>query len=218
LRAATSKDRADVVKYCFDHSTPVTLEVMKIIFMNRTKEVYKLLLDTNVIEVKSYIPWFGDMLSDAPTHDDFKMATICLSPSGDPNTNLIDEHLRFLAAVADLASVGITRLLLKHGARLRGRCAIIKVAEAGKLVMVRVLMEEAADVNKVGIEHPNDLRYKVNIGTALHRAVIGRHEIVRPLLKDPMGRTPLALALDKGNDFIYSILRNQLNRVFEKLA
>ena len=154
---------------------------MKIILMNRTKDVYKLLLNTNAIEVKCYIRWFGDMLSDAPTHDDFKMATICLSHSGDPYTNLIDEHLSILAAVANLASVGITRLLLEHGARLRGRCAIVQAAEAGKLVMVRVLLEEGADVNKV--EHPIDLRYKVNIGTALHRAVIGRHEeIVMSLL------------------------------------
>ena len=59
--------------------TPVTPEVMKIILMNRTKDVYKLLLDTNAIDVDCHIPWFGDMLSDAATHDDLKMATMCLS-------------------------------------------------------------------------------------------------------------------------------------------
>ena len=101
------------------------------------------------------------MFSDAATHDDFKMVTICLSHGADPKTNLVDEHLSILAAVADLASVGITTLLLEHGARLRGRCAIIKAAEARKLEMVRVLLEEGADVNEVGIEHPTDLRYKV---------------------------------------------------------
>ena len=137
LRAATSKDRADVVKYCLDHSTLVTPEVMKIILMDRNKDVYKLLLDTNAIDVNCYIPWFGDMLSDAATHDDFKMATICLSHGTDPKTtNLVDEHLSILAAVADLASSGITRLLLEHGARLGGRRAIIKAAEVRRIEMV----------------------------------------------------------------------------------
>ena len=103
---------------------------MKIILMNRTKDVHKLLLDTNAIDVNCYIPWFGDVLSEAATNDDFKMASICLSHGADPNTNIVDEHLSILAAVADLASEGITRLLFEHGARLRGRCAIIKAAEA----------------------------------------------------------------------------------------
>ena len=221
LRAATSKDRANVVKYCLDHSTPVTPEVMKIILINRTKDVYKFLLDTKAIDVNYYIPWFGDILSNAATHDDIEMATICLSYGADPNANLVDEHTSVLAAVAELASVGMARLLLEHGARVRGSGAIVKAAEAGKLEMVRVLLEEGADVNEVGIEHPTDPRYKEDMGTALHRAVVeGHEEIVRFLLargavvdlEDPMGRTPLALAIDKGNDGIYSLLKEQSER------
>lgn len=221
LRAATSKDRANVVKFCLDQSTPVTPEVMKIIFINRTKEVYKILLDTNAIDVNYYIPWFGDMLSNAATHDDFEMANICLSHGADPNANLVDEHMSILAAVADLASVGMARLLLEHGARLRGSGAIIKAAEVGKLEMVKVFLEEGADVNEIGIEHPTDPRYKEDMGTALHRAVVeGHEEIVRFLLahgavislKDPLGRTPLALALDQGNDVIYNLLKEQSGR------
>lgn len=165
-----------------------------------------------------YIPWFGDILSNAATHDDFEIATICLSYGADPNANLVDEHMSILAAVAELASVGMARLLLKHGARLRGSGAIVKAAEAGKLEMVRVLLEEGADVNEIGIEHPIDPRYKEDMGTALHRAVVeGHEEIVRFLLahgaavilEDPMGRTPLALAMDQGNDAIYSLLKEQ---------
>ena len=221
IHAATSKDRANVVKYCLDHSTAVTPEVMKTILISRTKDVYKLLLDTNAIDVDYYIPWFGDILSNAATHDDFEMATICLSYSADPNANLVDEHMSILAAVAELASVGMARLLLKHGARLRGSGAIVKAAEAGKLEMVTVLLEEGADVNEIGIEHPTDPRYKEDMGTALHRAVVeGHEEVVRFLLahgavvslEDPMGRTPLALAMDRGNDVIYSLLKEQSGR------
>lgn len=221
LHAATSKDRANVVKYCLDHSTAVTLEAMKTILISRTKDVYKLLLDTNAIDVDYYIPWFGDILSNAATHDDFEMATICLSYSADPNANLVDEHTSILAAVAELASVGMAKLLLKHGARLRGSGAIVKAAEAGKLEMVTVLLEEGADVNEIGIEHPTDPRYKEDMGTALHRAVVeGHEEVVRFLLahgavvslEDPMGRTPLALAIDKGNDVICSLLKERSER------
>ena len=68
LYAATTKDHANVVKYCLDHSTPVTPEVMKIVLINRTKNVYKLLLNTKAIDVNYYIPWFGDILSNAATH------------------------------------------------------------------------------------------------------------------------------------------------------
>ena len=196
LRAATSKDRANVVKSCLDQSTPVTPEVMKIILINRTKDVLKILLDTNAIDVNYYIPWFDDMLSNAATHDDFEMANICLSHGADPNANLVEEHMSILAAVADLTSVGMARLLLEHGARLCGSGTVIKAAEAGKLEMVRVLLEEGADVNEAGIEHPTDPRYKEDMRTAVHRAVAeGHEEIVRSLLahgaaislKDPLG-------------------------------
>lgn len=105
LHAATSKDRANVVKYCLDHSAPVTPEVMKTVLINKTKDVYKLLLDTNAIDVDYYIPWFGDILSNAATHDEFEMAIICLAHGADPNANLVDEHMSILAAVAELASV-----------------------------------------------------------------------------------------------------------------
>ena len=218
LQAATSKDSANVVKYCLELNTPVTPDVMRTILINKTKDVYKLLLDTKAIDVNYYIPWFGDILSNAATRDDFEMATICLSYGADPNANLVDEHMSILAAVAEQASVDMARLLLKHGARLRGSGAIVMAAEAGKLEMARVLLEEGADVNEVGIEHPSDPRYKEDMGTALHRAAAeGHEEMVRFLLahgavvdlEDPMGRTPLTLAMDKGNDVIYSLLKEQ---------
>ena len=87
--------------------------------------------------------------------------------------------------------------------------------------MVRVLLEEGADVNEVGIEHPTDPRYKEDMVTALHRAVVeGHEEMVRFLLargavvslEDPMGRTPLALAIDKGNAGTYRLLKEQSGR------
>ena len=207
LRAATSKDRANVVKYCLDHSTPVIREVMKLILMNRTKYAYKLLLDTNANDINCYIPWFVDMLSNAATHDDFEMATICFSHGADPNVSLVDEQrMSILAAVADLASAGMAGLLLEHTARLRGSGAIIKAAEARKLKMVRVLLEEGADVNYIGIEYPTHPRYMEDmeeiVGSLLaHGAAVSS--------KDPMGRTPLVLALDQGNDIIYSLLKLQ---------
>ena len=221
LCTATIKDCANVVKYCLDHSTPVTPDVMRIVRINNTKDVYKLLLDTKAIDVNYYIPWFGDILSNAARRDDFDMTTICLAHGADPNANRVDEHMSILAAVAEQASVEMARLLIKHGAHVRGSGAIVMAAEAGKLDMVRVLLEEGADVNEIGIEHPTDPRYKEDMGTALHRAVVeGHEEIVRFLLaqgavgtlEDPMGRTPLALARDKANDAICGLLKEQSRR------
>lgn len=84
-------------------------------------------------------------------------------------------------------------------------------AEEGKMEMVKLLLDEGADINEIGIEHPTDPRFREDMGTALHRAVErGQEEVVGFLLergadaglKDPMGRTPVDLAKGKGNEKI----------------
>lgn len=119
LYAATSKDRASVAKYCLDNGTAVTPDVMRILLINRAKETHILFLDTKAVDINHYIPWFGYILSNVATSNDFEWARLCLSRGADPNLNLVDEHKSILAAVAETASVEMAALLIEHGAQVK---------------------------------------------------------------------------------------------------
>ncbi|KAI4129291.1 MAG: hypothetical protein LQ338_002300 [Usnochroma carphineum] len=215
---ATRHDRLTIAQYCIDNKTPITPEVMKIALINRSKAVYTYLLDSESVDVDYYIPWFGDILSNVALRNDLEWARLCLSHGADPNKNLVDEHKSVLAAVAESeeGSVEMAELLTEYGARVKGSGAIVMAAEVGNMDMVRFLMEKGADVNEMGIEHPTDPRYEEDVGTALHRAVVGGHrDIVKLLLEkgadtgltDLMGRTPLDLAREKADEGISDMLQ-----------
>ncbi len=218
LYAATTQDRANVAKYCLDNGAAVSRDVMRELLISRAKETYILFLDTKAIDIDYYTPWFGDILSNVATKDDFEWARLCVSRGADPNLNLVDEHKSILAGVAETASVEMARLLIEHGARVKGSGAIVMAAEEGKLDMVTFLLDKGADIDEIGIEHPTDPRFREDMGSALHRAVVGGHEAVVKFLvdkgadvnlKDVMGRTPLALAQARGNSAIVELLRER---------
>lgn len=153
--------------------------------------------------------------------------SLCLQHGANPNLNLVDEHKSLLAAVAELASVDIARLLIERGgATVKGSGAIVMAAEEGKLDMVQLLLEKGADVNEVGIEHPTDPRYHEDVGSALHRAVWGKkEEVVRFLLgvegvdlrlKDGLGRTAMQLAEEGGDKEIIEMLRQKEMEIEKK--
>lgn len=69
--------------------------------------------------------------------------------------------------------------------------------------MVRYLIDQGADVDVVGVHDYGDRRKKVTEGAPLHKAVARGDVAIAKLLldhgatidmKDPMGRTPLALS------------------------
>jgi ankyrin repeat protein len=218
MYAAARQDQVNIVKYCLDHGAVVHPDVMRVLLINRARETYILLLETNAVDVNYYIPWWGDMLSNVARRNDLGWAQLCLDRGADPNQNLVDEHQSILAAVAELASVEMAALLIRYGARVKGSGAIVMAAEEGKLDVVRLLLDKGADINEIGIEHPTDPRFQEDMGSALHRAVEGGHEeVVRFLLdqgadvnlKDVIGRTPLALAETKQNDGIIAVLKER---------
>ncbi|KAL9575885.1 MAG: hypothetical protein Q9212_007598, partial [Teloschistes hypoglaucus] len=180
LYVASRADQARLVQYCLDNGAQVTNELMKIILINRTKETYKVLLNAHAIDVNYYIPWFGDILGNVAIEDDGEWTALCLRHGADPNKNLVDEHKPLLAAVAELASVEIAKLLIEEGkgATVRGSGAIVMAAQEGKLDMLKFLLDHGADVNEIGIEHPTDERYREDMGTALHKAAGAGHEDV----------------------------------------
>lgn len=57
-------------------------------------------------------------------------------------------------------------------------------AQEGKLEMLKMLLDEGADINEIGVEDPTDPRNKEDMGTALHRAEEGRcKDIINFLLE-----------------------------------
>lgn len=217
MYTATSKDHGSIVQYCLDNGAKVTNDVMKILLINRSKETYTLLLDAKAVDINYYIPWFGDILGNVATDNDREWTGFCLRHGADPNKNLRDEHKSLLAAVAGFASVEKVNMLDGNGgAAVRGSGAIVMAAEEGKLDMVKYSLDNGAEINEFGIEHHTDERYKEDMGSPLHKAVDGGHEdVVRFLLdkgadvrlKDPLGRTPMILALPKNNARMAELLK-----------
>jgi len=218
MYTAASKDHVEIVQYCLQNSTPITPDVMKIIMINRSLATYTHLLTTKSISPNYYIPWFGDMLTNAANGNDIPWAQLCLTHGADPNYNLVDEHMSILASAAEVSSLEMATLLISHGARVQGSGAITMAAEAGKLDMVKFLLENGAEIDEIGIEHPTDPRYREDMRSALHKAVVGVHEGVVGFLlergadvnlRDVMGRTALGLAGGKGEGRIGEMLRGK---------
>lgn len=217
LYTATRKDHATIVQHCLDNGAQVTNDVMTVLLINRSKETYTLLLDAKAVDINYYIPWFGDILGNVATDDNREWTGFCLRRGADPNKNRRDEHKTLLAAVAELASIETVKMLVEDGgATVKGSGAIVMAAEEGKLDMVKYLLDNGAEIDEVGIEHPTDERYREDMGSALHKAVDGGHEeVVRFLLsngadvslKDPLGRTPMVLALRKHNARMVELLK-----------
>ena len=218
LYAATSKDHVKIVKYCLENGAAVTRDVMQILLINRAKETYIYLLESKAVDINYYMPWWGDILSNVATSDDLDWAQLCLDRGADPNRNLVDEYKSLLAAVAELASIQMAALLIRHGAHVKGSGAIVMAAEEGKLDMVKLLLDQGADINEVGIEDPTDPRSREDMGSALHRAVTAGHEEVARFLLDQsadvnltdvMRRTPLDLAEANQNRGMIELLKER---------
>ena len=215
LYTAAGKDNIGIATYCLGNGAAVTDDLLKKLLICRAKTIYIACIDSKKVDVNHYIPWYGDMLSNAATANDLEWAKLCLEHGADPNLNLYEEHKSILAAAAELASLEMVTLLVENKARVKGSGAIVMAAEEGKLEMVQYLLDHGADINEIGIEHPTDPRYQEDMGSALHRAVnAGHRDIVEFLikqgasldLKDEMGRTPLDLARTRKDEAIEELL------------
>lgn len=212
LYTAIGKDRLNVVRYCHENGVDrycgekgavVTNCIMRQVLVCRAMKTHLFYLESKAVDVDYYIPWFGDILSNAATEDDFEWVELCLAHGADPNRNLVDEYKSILAAVAEFSSVQMATLLVANGAQVKGSGALVLAAEEGKLDMVQYLLDLGADVDEIGIENPVDERHEEEVGSALHRAAYKGHEnVARVLLekgakvelKDMRGRTALDLA------------------------
>ena len=215
MAVASRKDHRDIVEYCISKGGNVNSTVMTSIMTNRAINTYIYLLTSKSIDPDYYIPWYGDILGVAAQLGDLEWTKLCLEHGAHPNLNRIDERKSILGATAEAGHVETVALLMKHGAWLEGSGAIVLAAEAGKVDMVRFLLDRGADVNEISLGLAMEDRAAANLGSALHRAVAGgREDVVRLLLergvrkdlKDGRGRTALSLAEEEGQDSIVQML------------
>lgn len=234
LYVAASENQPKIVDWALSHGATLDSPTLRVMFINRSRAVFEYLLTSPAhttsssdpsetkpkLDINTYIPWWGDILSNVALRNDVEWTTLCLDHGANPNLHLVDEHKSLLAAVAELSSVEIARLLIERGgATVRGSGAIIMAAEEGKLDMLKFLLERGADVNEVGIEHPTDPRFQEDVGTALHRAVwAGKGDVARFLLgvegvdlglKDGLGRTVVQIAEEGGDREIVEMVRGK---------
>lgn len=160
LYTAIFEDNLNVAKYCLENGAPVTDNILKKILVCRAKNVYIFVLESKRINVNHYIPWFGDMLSNAVTDNDLEWARLCLEHNADPNCNLVDEYMSVLATAAEVTCIEMVKLLVEHGASVKGSGAIVMAAQEGKLDVVQYLLDRGADIDEIGIDHPQDPRYR----------------------------------------------------------
>ena len=237
LYVSAAKNHPNIVEWALSHGATLDSPTLQVMLINRSRDVFEYLLTspaqptatssdpaqpkpTPKLDINTYIPWWGDILSNVARRNDLEWTSLCLHHGANPNLHLVDEHKSLLAAVAELSSVEIARLLIERGgAQVKGSGAIVMAAEEGKLDMVKLLLDKGADVNEVGIEHPTDPRFHEDVGSALHRAVwAGKGEMVRFLLgvegvdltlKDGLGRTAMQIAEEGGDIKIAELLRKK---------
>lgn len=106
-------------------------------------------------------------------------------------------------------------LWLEHGAELEGSGAIVAAAGAGKISMLKYLLEKVTNVNEVNTRQQSTSCGSMKIGGALHQAAPSQCEEIVALLiekgedvrlKDAGDKTLSFYVYEKGNGNILKML------------
>jgi ankyrin repeat protein len=143
-----------------------------------------MLFEKDYVPLNYYIPWFGTAFSVAATLGKYEWAKWCLEKGIVPNVDTVDEYKTFIAGAAENGRIEIVKLLLEDAADLNGSGAIVLAAEAGEKDIVDFLLRQGASINEIGVECPVDERVTEDAGSALHMAAEGGHQDVVELLVD----------------------------------
>ncbi|ORY58856.1 ankyrin repeat-containing domain protein [Pseudomassariella vexata] len=222
LTEAVGCNALDVVAFCLERGTTVTIPVMAQIAGGSSAGYsfpsHRALVEAKAVDINHYIPWFGDVLGLAAQDNNLEWARFCLEHGADPNMNKIDEYKHVLAAVAEEGHVQMAELLLQYGAKLEGSGAIAAAGETGRKEMVRFLLEKGASVNELSVEFEQEEGHEEEVGSALHKAIRNGHVETALFLvceggsdlelKDGHGMTAKALA-EKGR---YTELLERMRR------
>lgn len=156
MAAAVYYDTAGVVEFCLEQGGPEAVQdpVMTFVAQRSAWKSYRLVIERKAVDINYVIPWYGDVLGNAATHDNLTIARFCLQHGADPNRNKVEEYMSVVGATAELGHLEMVQLLLNHGAVLHGSGASVLAGEKGQKDMVKLLLAKGADINEMGVEDP----------------------------------------------------------------
>ncbi|KAF2105789.1 ankyrin repeat-containing domain protein [Lophiotrema nucula] len=217
MKAATLRDKANIVSYCLKQGAIVTEPLMNSLVSAGSFQTHKVLVESGAVDIDYYIPWFGTVLAVAAPAGNYEWTEYCLEKGANANFDRVDEYKTVLAATAENGRIDVVGLLLDHGATLNSSGAIVLAAETGEKEVVSLLLDRGADIHEIGVADPTDPRVTEYMGSALHKAVEGGHKDVVELLlergadvnlQDVKGRTPLDLAKEVKMPDMVGLLEN----------
>lgn len=216
LDIATFYNRPEIAEYCIDAGGRVAFrnpyDLNRTIVTGHSYETFKVLLEHG-LDINSHIENYGDILDCAVESNNLDWVRFCLENYANPALDRsYSEHLK-LAVAATFAFLEISELLVAWGAKIEGSSALIIASHKGRADLVKLLLENGADVNEMGVasidDNPEDLE-----GTALHLIEKGRKDILQILLdhggdinqKDCTGKTVMSRMEAIGDEILCSMV------------
>ncbi len=213
---ATRHNRPEIAKYCIGAGARVSnygpYDLQQCVVTGSSFETFKV-LHHHGLDINKPIDHYGNILTCAVEENNLDWVRFCLENYADPALVPNDLGHPILATAASYASIEISELLIAWGAVIKGSSALTIASHSGKLNLVKLLLENGADVNEMGVtstdDEPVDLK-----GTALHFVKKGRKDILQILLdhgpevnlKDRMGKTAMSRMYKRGDKALVSIM------------
>jgi len=221
LAQATKKRQTNVIQLLLKHLSTTDFDHDLIYSAIGDIGIYKLYL-AKTPRILTY-EWqgVGDAVCCAVCCKRTDFLSFLLSIGADPGRSIGSARAFYRYLLLEVTAMNgyasIARLLIEHGAIVRGTEAVQLAAEAGQLAMVRLLIEAGGDMNAIADpDGPFNYYYYEPYGTPLIKAVSNGHvDVVQFLLErgaevekpDTAGQTALARAQAVGNPRIVELLQ-----------
>ncbi|KAI4184535.1 MAG: hypothetical protein LQ346_006096 [Caloplaca aetnensis] len=219
----------DILSYCFSRGlvlNPSDVNDPLIYAANDAASIpiFEVLINEGKWDVKQYLELEGDALTSAVHKGNVDLVEYLLRRGADPNSDYpLGEYTSLLWAIMGRANQGSTgekmlKLLLDHGALVKGTGALIAAAEVGNTKAVEMILEMRGgevDLEEVEEYGTYDGRKLDDMGTALYKAAAGGWvDIVDVLLRrganreyrDRRGRSVVDVARENGREDVLKIL------------